>query len=86
MGNQYRLHDMEPATIVKAEKDGYGLEFANCLNSFGDQSENAAFIVRALNSHEELVEALISARDVWVPSDSGVARLIDDALKLAGEA
>lgn len=54
-----RLHDMERATIVAGRP---GDEIANCLNGFGDQDANAAFIVRAWNAHNEMLSVLQQLR------------------------
>lgn len=71
MTRTYRLHEVEPAVIVRVA-DGVGGEIANCLNSFGNQKDNAAFIANALETHATLLAALkavIEASQEYLPPD-----------------
>jgi hypothetical protein len=49
---KFRMHDMEPNVIVRVDDNGVGGEFCNTLNSFGDQGQNAAFILAAIHSYQ----------------------------------
>ena len=55
------LHDMEGATIVTKQKPGRSVAFCESKHVPEDEwMPNAHFIVRAVNSHDDLVEALKS--------------------------
>ena len=49
---QFRMHDMEENVIVEVH-EGVGGEFCNTLNSFGNQDDNAHYILRALRHYTE---------------------------------
>lgn len=54
-----RFHDTEANTIVAGHP---GEEVCNTLNGFGDQRANAEFIIRAWNSHDEMLAELETSR------------------------
>lgn len=50
---KFRMHQVERNVIVEVDKNGTGREFCNTLNSLGDQSENAHYILEALRNYKE---------------------------------
>ena len=84
-----RLKSALPGTMLITGESG---EIGVCRVMDGSNTEaNAAFIVRACNSHQALVDACKRALDsngIWLTDqETGemFGSLIEDALKLAGE-
>ena len=106
-GSYSGIEHTEIATVYNVERmpteDGLGVEYCTIIGKASDHTSisdyhkectaNAAFIVRAVNSHEQLVSALKEARRhvsanlicIHGHDDFGELRRIDAILKSAGE-
>lgn len=60
----------ETITILHDQGDGYGVAVCSMDTTNNRDEQNAAFIVRACNSHAALVEALTHARALVIASEA----------------
>ena len=73
---------IKPSVIVNCDNNNVIAITDYCTFSYEQQKINAAFIVKAVNCHDELLEACIEAESVmkWLDETDGMESLDEDCI------